>query len=1018
MLLTDLGVIMRTLIVFLLLIATSSLYSQTSGWVDSVGFKQQRMKLGEIKQIEFSVTGDTIYSVSKDSLWRLHTWDAKSGMLLTEFTVMANDFLNVFSLKISPEKNTYTVNTLNKDTTYNVKIYDLNSRNEIQNITIIIPELPWPYKYYVTVTDFGAITTTDNSKLLVFYNYGYIYGTDPDILHTGRIQLLDLTHKPYTITWIMDGGVDNIDFNRTLGATSFIQYYFSRSPGGNSTYYCKSVQVIDTLKTIEDINDIGLWYDKPANIQFYHQCFSNDGLHLVQGRKSVFKHSIVNNNNFTFEKLCPIEPTVFLPSYNQSYVIVGDSKSIYYYNLYLQDFTDSLKLSFSNILAASAPTNGRLILAGTDGRIRLVDYNLTMRKTINDFLINTQKTYVDSVVKLTPITNHKYKSYYWDFGDGSSDTLIYTTHRYTKPGIYTVRLVVVDDNGNSDTIVHTNVIKILPTLLPKFSVSQQTGIVPFTVRFSDDSEGSITSWKWDFGDGTTDTSRNPEHSFTKLQYYNITLTITDSISAKTLMKYGYINGDSIRVHFTNANLLKIDRTENGTKRGYNTKYTSALLSQFNKLYLVKNICEQGLISDGSYYTDESQGVEDFYAVTYKNYISTRIPSSDCNYFGYTNYGLIRPYRGDDYIVAGWTYAPTLPNSVTKTHLQSKSKYHGIYSKFSFNFDGCFLPNSSDIYIFRNPIFTSLQFYKQDSILVKKDSLVGDVMRPMPIRDSTAVVVFVNITNGTEQDKFWIAGLEYDTDGNRTGFRFYKKKVISKLVDIIDAGYGEYITCGYVTEKDSAGKDVTKGYLAKIGSGNSMVWEYVSPAWQNLVKLQRLSNGYYMVRGIPYTGFADGFLAFKTNGTILSDSRVQGVNPSFSVSDMIANTFGTNVWLIGQEYVSSQGYRAAIYSCDNPVQDITSDVEENHVPFKQSETIQLTPNPVTDNVTVTFQMKYDESAIVTLYNSIGAQVFTRTINSSIGVVNETISTQSLSPGVFYISVKNGNNISTKPIVVVR
>jgi serine protease len=50
------------------------------------------------------------------------------------------------------------------------------------------------------------------------------------------------------------------------------------------------------------------------------------------------------------------------------------------------------------------------------------------------------------------------------------------------------------------------------------------------VTFTDgsiDSDGSIVSWIWDFGDGTTNTPQNPRHRYRIPGTYTITLTVTD-----------------------------------------------------------------------------------------------------------------------------------------------------------------------------------------------------------------------------------------------------------------------------------------------------------------------------------------------------------------------------------------------------------------------------------------------------------------------------------------------------------
>ncbi len=44
-------------------------------------------------------------------------------------------------------------------------------------------------------------------------------------------------------------------------------------------------------------------------------------------------------------------------------------------------------------------------------------------------------------------------SYYWEFGDGNTDTFIHPSNTYDDPGLYYITLVAIDDKGCTDTIV-------------------------------------------------------------------------------------------------------------------------------------------------------------------------------------------------------------------------------------------------------------------------------------------------------------------------------------------------------------------------------------------------------------------------------------------------------------------------------------------------------------------------------------------------------------------------------------
>jgi PKD repeat protein/sugar lactone lactonase YvrE len=73
-----------------------------------------------------------------------------------------------------------------------------------------------------------------------------------------------------------------------------------------------------------------------------------------------------------------------------------------------------------------------------------------------------------------------------------------------------------------------------------FTVSRNEGTAPLTVRFTDTSTGSPTSWHWDFGDGTTRTERNPVHVYNEPGTYDVTLTVRRGMESHKTTRPGYI----------------------------------------------------------------------------------------------------------------------------------------------------------------------------------------------------------------------------------------------------------------------------------------------------------------------------------------------------------------------------------------------------------------------------------------------------------------------------------------------
>jgi alpha-tubulin suppressor-like RCC1 family protein len=71
--------------------------------------------------------------------------------------------------------------------------------------------------------------------------------------------------------------------------------------------------------------------------------------------------------------------------------------------------------------------------------------------------------------------------------------------------------------------------------LAQYIAEPAWGTRPLTVTFTDVSVGNITTWLWDFGDGTTGTLPNASHAYTKSGVYTVKLTASgpDGTDSKT-----------------------------------------------------------------------------------------------------------------------------------------------------------------------------------------------------------------------------------------------------------------------------------------------------------------------------------------------------------------------------------------------------------------------------------------------------------------------------------------------------
>ncbi|MCG8476555.1 MAG: PKD domain-containing protein [Cytophagales bacterium] len=155
--------------------------------------------------------------------------------------------------------------------------------------------------------------------------------------------------------------------------------------------------------------------------------------------------------------------------------------------------------------------------------------------------------------------------------------------RYSEAGTYPVSLTVTTTGGTA-SLTKTGYITVgqpqnqAPVAVIAGSYSPAAGQqVTFSSEGSQDSDGSITSYLWDFGDENTSSLENPAHTFENAGTYTVTLTVTDDkgLTAKA----------SKQITVTDSSAPKV-KAEGGVINLTETWTTVALQQNYSSMIVV------------------------------------------------------------------------------------------------------------------------------------------------------------------------------------------------------------------------------------------------------------------------------------------------------------------------------------------------------------------------------------------------------------------------------------------------
>jgi PKD repeat protein len=125
-------------------------------------------------------------------------------------------------------------------------------------------------------------------------------------------------------------------------------------------------------------------------------------------------------------------------------------------------------------------------------------------------------------------------SYLWNFGDGTTGSGPALSHTYSVKGQYTVSLTVTDNSGAIaldvvSVTISGDVENIPPAATFTAAVSPDNAALwRFDSTGSEDPDGEIVSYSWNFGDGEIGTGTTIEHRYLTSGVYSVTLIVLDN----------------------------------------------------------------------------------------------------------------------------------------------------------------------------------------------------------------------------------------------------------------------------------------------------------------------------------------------------------------------------------------------------------------------------------------------------------------------------------------------------------
>jgi PGF-pre-PGF domain-containing protein len=266
---------------------------------------------------------------------------------------------------------------------------------------------------------------------------------------------------------------------------------------GSATYpaiYSDRVVWIDSLNETTDIYMYNLLTSKKTQITTSGSAYSP----VIDGDRIIYQDSRNGNPDIYMYNLSTKKETQVTTS-GSAYSPVIDGDRIVY-----QDYRNGNSDIYMNIISEEET-----------------------KVSIANFSSNATEGYIPHTVQITNLSQNS-TARNSDFDDGVNSTEQNQTQIYSSTGTPTYIQTVSNANGTDSKLATINVSEQPVPLHPvaDFGSNFVSGYAPLDVQFTDLSQNA-TAWNWDFGDGSTSTEQNPNHTYLSAGTYLVNLIVSN-----------------------------------------------------------------------------------------------------------------------------------------------------------------------------------------------------------------------------------------------------------------------------------------------------------------------------------------------------------------------------------------------------------------------------------------------------------------------------------------------------------